>query len=1177
MNEKFSPLVSPDSARKVFQLLNRFYDGYTKRSYGRSDVDGLQYAGTADNFGSEIYFESRKMRMQKAPFELVFSHNDFNFYFNLMYSELIETYDQQTMIVATLKDNVLLSNKKYEIVFSNCRKEIVVRSESWSDPEVHKDVFIVTDTPPVLKITDIDDPSQVTNVTLKATCEEPVQYCFHQNITNERLYVYDESTNVLTVKEIANDTLTYREVNVPLVWLKSSIFNTLPDIGFVDNIDQNGNNLLTVGTDGHSVSRLYPFIYEDNVPAHQEDNLHWFIKVKPTDTTEFKEGYHVLNESAVANEIIYHRAISPWDAPTASQTITYDHSGVEIFLNDTEEWSYHKPVETDYDYDRTTYVNRTYAYICIDSFVDTIHPLFLIKFNTRRLVPFDTLLGNSVTGAHIETCSDYSDNGTLKKNGFIHSLGDFDGLPRYFKTFEDNTQHRSHVELYAIRDYLNKLNQRTMEKQTAALVVDSALPHKDSEEYKNNMDVLIKYNFETDNGDFYTEESGMSMKDVKSAMVYVEDQLFAEEHLPGYHSLPHFIYHGDGVFSLSMSSLDPELEYARVFVISNDPCKYENNAKSTNPKPARTFARICDIPTNFSQLVHVPGIAPTVVADEKYIHSDASLSEAEKEMIMNTLRSKWASSPHNINDVRTKLGVFGDMQDLDDLINMNPSGPYTKRINLNPTVDYSTMTLTISQAGDGYDINDQFTFYLGGLLVTGTVTDVASGEVVSATLDLGDDEAINIANLDGRSTTYTPETTVGSGEGLKITLTVDETTWNMVNNHLSTDTLPGLFTFKFDKYGFLWVWEYDRNSEMWVKTSQFNGPTIIDNTYDYTEDIDKRSTGDVMLYNWLVYRKPLYLTSVAQYVEQSSIPVTTPIDTITSFDNDNYPSTCYLLDNYDISDNINYYRMTYYTDARSSDLKSYMLFPRYNRINISKFRNKGVTLEVVDNSLQPLLCYFNPNKNTVTTWDRVTSTTYDSSDKPMTVLDVIRDNFVTTTGHLKAPLFKYNEFSISDGLIQVMNQVHIMSRGALITFIQNTYPDAILLQYEDTENAYTADMLRDYIISNYYDNPVYFKNETRILREMNEKVVIFDDDEVIPVGEQPTGGYEYFVEKHNKNVIMDDTKYMTEITNIFKLDQTIDLTGFRIIDDENNDLSRNSLIIMNREKYVFVDEWIKLN
>ena len=69
MAEKFTPLITPDSARKVFQLMNRLFDGYTKKNCGHEDIDGLQYAGTVNNFGSEIYFESRKMRMDKPPIQ----------------------------------------------------------------------------------------------------------------------------------------------------------------------------------------------------------------------------------------------------------------------------------------------------------------------------------------------------------------------------------------------------------------------------------------------------------------------------------------------------------------------------------------------------------------------------------------------------------------------------------------------------------------------------------------------------------------------------------------------------------------------------------------------------------------------------------------------------------------------------------------------------------------------------------------------------------------------------------------------------------------------------------------------------------------------------------------------------------------------------------------------------
>jgi hypothetical protein len=81
-------------------------------------------------------------------------------------------------------------------------------------------------------------------------------------------------------------------------------------------------------------------------------------------------------------------------------------------------------------------------------------------------------------------------------------------------------------------------------------------------------------------------------------------------------------------------------EIGRIYVISNDEPEYENNATSQHPKPARTVARICDIPTSVSDFLSVEGLVPISIVDPKYIRSQASYSEAEKERLWNVLNSK---------------------------------------------------------------------------------------------------------------------------------------------------------------------------------------------------------------------------------------------------------------------------------------------------------------------------------------------------------------------------------------------------------------------------------------------------------------------------------------------------------------------------------------------------------
>jgi hypothetical protein len=103
-----SPIITPDTLRKINQLNRAFYDTHTKKNFGRTDTWGSQYSGTIENFGFESLLETRKLKMEKPSLEGVFGINTFKNYFDLRYSNMIETYDQQTMIEAVLKKDTFL-------------------------------------------------------------------------------------------------------------------------------------------------------------------------------------------------------------------------------------------------------------------------------------------------------------------------------------------------------------------------------------------------------------------------------------------------------------------------------------------------------------------------------------------------------------------------------------------------------------------------------------------------------------------------------------------------------------------------------------------------------------------------------------------------------------------------------------------------------------------------------------------------------------------------------------------------------------------------------------------------------------------------------------------------------------------------------------------------------------
>lgn len=1199
-DKQFNPLVSPDAARKTFQLLERFYDGYTKRNNGYIDADGLQYAGTFENWGSEIYSEARKLLTDRVPIDLVFTRNEFDFYFDLMYSELIETYEQQTMFVGVLKENVLRSNCTYKLIFTNCNMVNVLRAESWSDPNVKRDSFIITTTAPTLSIVDPDNQLTEVDLTISSNVGGDITYAFHPDYSNtkpstpehpvEQIWNYDETTHTLIID------LTKREVNRPWIWVYCDAFKTLPDIGFVNNEDVNGNTLLTVGTDGHANSYLYPCIYKNNVPAilGPDEDKQWFLKILPVDTSEFFDTDDPTRYNVKVKAVSYIYSTNPWDQPDYIKTVRFESTDIKVTLTNIDGiWiHYRKPQPGDYDYDGIRYINRRYAWIPLSEYEDqptstVLKPLLKIDFLKEYLHTFEHMLGNAVSGVHMDTCSDRSDNGVLKKNGTIHSLGDFDGLPIYFKLLGDHCDHRSHVELYAIRDHLNKYNQKATDKQTAAIIIDSALSPKDSEEMSDILPILIKYNFDV--GREYAPVSGdVPAVNVKSSITFIDENTFGDDATLGQDDLPHFIYQGGRVYSLVSSKLDPDLEYGRVYIITNDPSEYENNMRTQFTKAARTFARICDIPTTFSQLIHVTGFVPTVIIDKKYIHCDAAFLNDDNERLWNYLYYMWAEIGHQVSDVNghqisTNVGIFSYGSNL-DLIFRTAGGiyhgsRYTRKKNLNPTIMSVEISKTASSTGTGYEVNDKFTFYIGGRLISGVVDSVYNGGVNGFTLDISDSDVINVANLDGRLSYFETETVTGQGTGLIISFEITSSRWEEINDHDTSEAFDNLFTMKFDKYGFLWFWDYNPDTEHWSESSQLTGPIITPNPYDTKygiSEVNTRSMCDVYLYNMLVpYKSPVNLT-VDEKSEISVVPISIDKDTIVTFTGPNYQNTLYALSRYD-DPTYNNYKVTYWTSTNDYDSRRDVLkFPQYNQVNLDKYTRIGSSIQPVNRSTHmPVMGYYNPKKDVIVELNYIDKITADIEETPKTFLNSINPEFITENGYLKESVFEYNEFKMTNAYKEMLLTINNMSRSGLIIYVKQNYPDAGWLDFEDTEYAYDEERIRVYIMSNWWDNPIYKRDDINILRHINEQVVTEEGE---PLGDQPTGGYEYLIETHKPNVEFDGETYITDITNIFKIDENVDLTGFVIKNDTGTDVSKNSLILMHGKIYAYIgDQWVKVN
>lgn len=277
-------------------------------------------------------------------------------------------------------------------------------------------------------------------------------------------------------------------------------------------------------------------------------------------------------------------------------------------------------------------------------------------------------------------------------------------------------------------------------------------------------------------------------------------------------------------------------EIGRVYVLSNDDIEYKNNALEEYPKPARTAARICDIPTSVMQLTGTSGLSPDPIVDKKYVRTQTSYSEADKDRLYNIISSRWVrptALTENGNPVYQELGfnnkyafesyikddgTFVNTLENVDLINHN-NFRYT--INLNPKVDVTKVHISnISNPGKSYKVNDMGVVVVGGYSFTYVVDEVdTDGGVVKLSLSPSDNAYINLSNFDmsddisGISSVYGTSPTSGTGTGLKFQFYIEYEYYQSIITKKG-DVFDDLFAFVREQNG-LFIYQYQGNK--WIK------------------------------------------------------------------------------------------------------------------------------------------------------------------------------------------------------------------------------------------------------------------------------------------------------------------------------------------------------------------------
>lgn len=224
-------------------------------------------------------------------------------------------------------------------------------------------------------------------------------------------------------------------------------------------------------------------------------------------------------------------------------------------------------------------------------------------------------------------------------------------------------------------------------------------------------------------------------------------------------------------------------ERGRVYVLSNDPAEYVNNDTAENPKPGATAARICDIPTSLVKLTNIAGLSPTTVVDKSYVHTDAPYTTEEKNVLYNTLTSRWVRPIHlDATGKPIKHGntskndfIFTTVTDLEsvDLINHNN---FRQTINLNPVVDPNEIGISsIANPGSNYSIGDFGVIIIGGVSLNYTINNIMNGAVTGVVLTPpSSNQPINISNFDltdetsGITKAYGTSPLNGTGTGLSL-------------------------------------------------------------------------------------------------------------------------------------------------------------------------------------------------------------------------------------------------------------------------------------------------------------------------------------------------------------------------------------------------------------------------
>ena len=1253
------PMMTPDSLRAKTHIDKKFFGTFLSRSFMRTHTNGTKYVGTMENWGSEMLLESHKLKMRYTPFQALKFSPAVKRYFDLHYGDSLDSLHQPTPILCCLKKDSIPPFETCYIQFEDCVKDVILRAPSTTEKNPTIQTVFRTTTPPKFVIDgDVLPPSQLTmmdpidpdgevlyffnTTTPNATLNNQAEYT--RNFIDYESYTVDENTGKVSFSTIP---LQPWMVGQPFIWCSIPGVSILENGNIIGNEDQNENPLMTFGTDGDDNFGMYPLIYgNDNVPSvnGQYENLKWLVKVyaRHDDFTisNYKEkelrkiSFCAYTEAPAMKNIV------------ETHDITWDVEKFHVFLNPSAYrssktyWVYGKPRSGDSDYDGTTFINPPYLFAttpqgnyeyqeaCPPKINDIYYPLFIIKtdikYNEHRF-----LTPRAQAGIHVDFSSDYSDHCVDKPNGTIYHMGDFDGLPVYYSTKNARYVKRGRVSLYTLRDWITSYEQKPMKRQSAGLLIDSGMPVLvDSDIGIDGLESVIKYKYSPSRTYTTTGES-ISKNNCLSDIIYYAGNKFYDVHKKdGPYKM---IYHGDRYFSTRVSKdLDQE-NFGRVYVISNDEAVYENNDSTKNPKPDRTLARICDIPTDYRQLTAVSGLVSSVVIDRWYTRTEACYSDGNVESINgNDLQRVWNVTSNETNlvtDYSSGTFIFDNETNMNSdygVTWMNLHYPRWNRLNESLTIKDAMATTIVSDkyrwfvinSSKGFSVGNEIMAYVGGHPFNTVVSDLTINGGVRETNVTADTKEVkvNVANFDGRETMYNPVVKTGPTNNDEVTMRLEifQDTWNLLQP-VRSGAINGCFAFKFNQYNQLTIWKYNPVDMWWYENVVLTGDEFEDTIYNEDLDIVINSTTASFM-RYITMNKPMQIAGYADapYTDSLSFRVLTE-----AYENGVENPNTYGIDfsndfvsrGYNLQDT---YFVLQPDDGTDNTLKRYEMTPLYDRFNVTFPKTNNVALYsniprsngLLYNGLfagrvdmgyvpkQPNVFLYNPNKNTHTYYISHSSDVISKVKTTPITFKYFPDMLRDSSAALKYHVYKYIGNEMSPEFNEQLRHYHQASRDELYAEAITLNPTFSQVEVNPVEYAefnsvpYSREQLisyilefktkDEYVINQYKYQPTMHSTSIKKIRECND--ITFEEvgDKIIPYDEQPTGDVipvSATVHNHNVNIGDSNASTTTKPMYVMKLDDTVNIEsfdGFHMRDQHSNlDISDKTLLIYKKEMYTY--------